>query len=49
MSKIRSSPFREQSSGPEITHRKGEDHCTAGLQFNWIGYDQIIKYVVIWM
>ena len=24
-----------------------KDHCTAGLQINWIGYDQTRKHVVI--
>ena len=24
----------------------GEDHCTSGVQFNWIGFDQTRKYVV---
>ena len=26
-----------------------KDHCTAGLQFNWIGFDQTRKNIVIYM
>ena len=26
-------------STPEISHHKGKDHCTAGLQFNWFEFD----------
>ena len=33
----------------ENTHRRGKDHCTASLQFNWILFYQTSKYVVIWM
>ena len=33
----------------EDTHRWGNDHCTAGLQFNWIGFDQTYKHVHICM
>ena len=29
------------------THCKRKDHCTAGLQFNKIGFDQKLQYVVI--
>ena len=33
---------------PENTTRRwGEYHCTAGLQFDWIGFQQKIKYVVL--
>ena len=31
------------------TRRRDKDHCMAGLQINWIGFDQTIQYVVISM
>ena len=30
----------------ENTHHRGKYHYTAGLQFNWIGFDRTRKYVV---
>ena len=35
--------------GLENTQCRRKDHSTAGLQFHWIGFDQIRKYVVISM
>lgn len=31
----------------ENTHRRVNDHCTFGLQINWIGLDQARKYAVM--
>ena len=43
--------LREQLVNPENTHRWGNDHCTAGFQFNKTGLDQgrenfFCRYVV---
>ena len=35
------------STYPENTYRWGKDHCTAGLQFNMTGTDQLRKYYFI--
>ena len=41
------SKFNQCWADSENTHHKGKDRRMAGIQFNWIGFDKMRKYVVI--
>ena len=39
--------FLKSYVGAENTHGRGKYHCTAGLQMNWIGFNQARRYFFV--